>query len=335
MKRLLIIHLFVGILATSRPTRAEDSAVVSAARELAMQGFKAYHEGRYEEAAEKSLTAYQMVRVPTLAVNLARSLAQLGKLAQAAELYLEAMGLRPAEEPWQDVQYEAQANAERERNELLPRIPRLKLVIEGADPAQVAVSVDNKHVAVTRLTSEHLIDPGECTVIGRRGNEEMRFTVLAKEADRPLVKMSFRALDQGPNKRAMPVASPTPTPAKSSPQSSPRTTSTPDLLGWGGVALGGVGIVFGSIEGLSAKSKRDELLAGGRCPDGRNCDPSVSADVDSLMMRRTLSTIGFVAGGALAAAGVTILLWPSTRESSPAVALTIGPGFLGVRGGLK
>ncbi len=331
MNRLLAVLLLLGSLVFSRAARAEDQDLVLTARELARQGFRAYHDGRYEEAAEKSLQAYRLVRMPTLAVNSARSLEKLGKLVQAAELYSEASRLNPTEESWQEVQYEAQRNAERELSELLPRIPRLKILIEGAEPAQVAITIGETPVSSALLAAEQRIDPGEYRVIGRRGDQEVRASVSAKEAAQLQVTLRFSTVAPRENKGAKGMVLPT-LPPISSPSN---LTSIQSLAGWCALGLGGVGIVFGTIEGLSAQSKRTALLNSGKCPDQQHCDVSLAPEVDSLMARRRISTVGFVAGGILSAAGVTLLLWPSKRESSEPVALAIGPGFLSIRGELQ
>lgn len=329
MNRSFALCLVVSSLIPTRRTCAEEQGTIAAARELAKQGFKAYHEHRYQEAADKSLSAYQMVRVPTLAVNRARALAQLGKLAEALAWYREATELRPAQEPWQQVQYETQRIAGTERDALLPRVPRLRVVIAGADPAQVVVRIGDAGGPIA-LNVDHRLDPGGHTIIGRSGNEEVRTTVSAKEGDALLVTLQFGTTPARAKPRASSLVVYTPPIRHEAAKSSNAQT----LLGWSGVALGGVGIAFGSVEGLLARSKRKALVGAGRCSADGSCDPSVSGEVDSLMLRRTLSTVGFATGGALVAAGLTLLLWPAAHDAPPTT-IAVGSGFLTVQGGFQ
>ena len=82
----LIIDSMLGI-------RIEDDTAVTAAREVAQQGLDDYEAGEYETAAEKLLSAYQVVKLPTVALHTARALAKVGKLVEASEVYLQATRL--------------------------------------------------------------------------------------------------------------------------------------------------------------------------------------------------------------------------------------------------
>jgi hypothetical protein len=101
------------------------------AREVAKQGLDDYDAGRYESAAKKLLQAYEVVRVPTLAVYTARALAKTGRLVQASELYLEAQRIKPKPD-WPPIQAKMQQEAKQARTELLERIPRVKIQVERA-----------------------------------------------------------------------------------------------------------------------------------------------------------------------------------------------------------
>jgi hypothetical protein len=375
MTKQLRIAICLGLLTYSATALAQDKASISTARELAKQGFQAYDEGRYEEAVEKSRAAYEVVRVPTLAVNLARALTKLGRLIEASELYLEATQL-PRSEPWQAVQDEALRDAERERAELLPRIPRLRIIIEGADQAQLTVTIDNQKVPASLVGTEQMVDPGQRVVVGKRGPEEAREIVSAKAGEHLQVKLRFAGdppvVPPGvasPDSDASPsivvlatnVAPPTAPVATNQPTTATNAAmtaapasgglskhpSTQTVLGWVGVGLGTAGLVLGAIESAASKSKRNSMIATGLCPDEQRCDPSLAGDVNAYMTMRALSTVGFVAGGILATAGVALLVIPSKREpqpraatltkrnAAPRIALRLGPSFLGVQAGFE
>jgi hypothetical protein len=361
MKKQICVTLLLGLIAHSAPGRAEDQTVLATARELAVQGFKDYDAGRYVEADQKLSQAYQVVRLPTLAVQRARTLVKLGRLVAAAELYLQATNLERAAS-WQSIQDEAVSNAERERSELLPKIPRLKIVIEGADAAQVAVSIDNAPVPAALLGAEHMVDPGQRTVVGNRGSDEAHEVVSLKEGEVVPVTLRFAAAAPIPTP-AVPIApqvSPT-APAAQNPQTAPsqqpgpaiastpapaaspapvtrersRSVSAATVLGLVGVGLGAGGLVFGAVEGAAAKSKRDSLIASGQCPDGQHCDERLASDVDNYRMKRNLCAIGLVAGGIVTTIGVTLLVVPAKRVEEPRVALRLAPGYVGLYGTIR
>src|SRR5512145_1840098 len=119
----------------------QTGAARSTARELAKEGLLAFEGGRYGEALEKLGEAYQVVRVPTLALRKARVLERLGRLVEASELYLEATRLS-IEGADPVVQTQAQADAVREREALLPRLAKMAIEIDGIVGDGLDVTID-------------------------------------------------------------------------------------------------------------------------------------------------------------------------------------------------
>lgn len=313
---------------------ADDQALLVTTRELAKESLKDYDEGRYDQAAEKSLRAYQVMRVPTLAVNRARALAKLGRLIAATELYLEATRLERADS-WQPIQDEAQAAAERERIELLPRIARLRVAVENADSALVSIAIDETLIPNALLDSEHRIDPGVHTVVGTYGRETLRQTVRADEGARIQTLFRFQSsVDSKAHPPAPRATRVTASPVDSVGPGKPDVTRR--VIGWSALGLGGVGIAVGVVEGLAASAKREQILNTNLCAlDRQHCDPSLSGEIDSYRTMRTISTLGFAAGSCLTLAGVTMLLWLSDSDSPRQVGLAVGPNYLGVQGDFR
>lgn len=330
------------ILTCSLTAFAEDQVVLSTARELAKQGLQAYDAGRYDEAVEKLSKAYEVVHVPTLAVNEARALAKLGRLIAASELYLEATRI-PSEKSWQSTQTEAQRDAEKERSELLPRIPRLKIILKGASSSDVAVTIDGAAVPQALFDAEQLVDPGERHVEGKRGSEVVKQSVTVKESDHAQVMLQFAqtgvaATPLGSNVPSQPTQTAQPVLTTSSltapPPSDQKRGSGQKVIGWTSLSLGGAGLVLGTVSGILASSKRSSLLDSNTCSaDGRHCSPAQASDVNAYNSLRTLSSVGFIAGGVLAATGVTLLLTAPKQESQPPVGLWLSPNGATVFGG--
>jgi hypothetical protein len=71
----------------------EDAATRSSARKVAMVGVAALQQGNADVAAEKLEKAFQILRVPSVGLWLARALRKRGQLVEASEHYLEASRL--------------------------------------------------------------------------------------------------------------------------------------------------------------------------------------------------------------------------------------------------
>src|SRR5262245_27010829 len=116
--------------------QAPDEATRTAARALGTAGVEAYQAGDFAGASDKLEKAYQILKVPSYALWSARALEKRGQLVEALNRYLEASSMQiPAGEA--SVQQSAQADAEREGEALKPRVPRLVISVQGADPAEV------------------------------------------------------------------------------------------------------------------------------------------------------------------------------------------------------
>jgi len=331
-------YWFAASVLVAATAAAQDDVTLATARDIASEGLRAYDAGRYEEAADKLSRAYQVVKVPTVALLTARSFVKVGKLVEASEVYLQATRLE-AKGEFRAEQEKAQQDAGRERAELMPRIPKLLVTIEGADPNEVAVAIDGKDVPVALLGAGSLVDPGTRRIEGRRGQQVVTQQVTIAERERKAVTLRFGA------EPAAPVASPAmqgaapPPPAGATappPPAAADADTTPDgsmqrTFGWVGIGVGGAGILFGTVTGLMAVSNRSDLDANG-CVDS-GCYLDQKDDVDSYNALRTISTVGFVIGFVGAAAGVTLLLTaPESPSSGVETHAWLGLGSAGVAG---
>jgi hypothetical protein len=88
------------------------------------------------------------------------------------------------------------------------------------------------------------------------------------------------------------------------------------------IGVGGAGIIVGAITGglaLGAKSSLDE-----KCATKTTCPKESQADIDTLSTMSTASTVGFVAGGITAAAGIIVAIaLPSPKAPAKAAKQTI------------
>ena len=290
--------LLIALLFAAQPSWAQNDGARSTAREVAAQGLAAYDAGHFEEAVDKLLSAYEAVPVPSLAVFAARALSKTGHLIRASEMYMIAQQLK-ADPSWQAVQLEMQQTAAAEREQLKPRIPRLQLVFEGATAEEVEVSIDGTVIPRSLVKQPQLVDPGLRKVVGRRGAQQVVEQIEMKEGQAGTVALRFVTTTSQTNivnpVSQTPTAPPTDDRAKGH--------ETYRLLGWIGIGVGGAGLALGDT----------------------HCYWQQQNDVDSYNRMRTLSSVGFIAGGVIAAAGVTLLLTAPKSTESPSAALFIGP----------
>jgi hypothetical protein len=106
-------------------------------------------------------------------------------------------------------------------------------------------------------------------------------------------------------------------------------------FGWIAVGAVAVGVAVGTVFVLQRGSKlsdRDDI-----CPSGVNCAPGSQDKIDSLTddarSAQTIGTIGFVAGGVLAATGIALVLTAPHGEAQPgavALAPAVSPSYQGL-----
>ncbi|HMA91403.1 MAG TPA: hypothetical protein VKP30_01905 [Polyangiaceae bacterium] len=332
---ILIAAVTLGSVGIATNARAEDPMVTATAREITKEGILAYEEGRYDDAEKSLALAYSVMQLPTIGLYRARALEKRGKLVQSSEQFLAITRLEPAPS-WQPIQAQAQREAQQERDALVSRIPRLQLQVVGADPAQTSVTIDGVLVPTALLAMGAMVNPGHRVVVARHGERELTEYFDLQEGQRLEGTLSFTKRPSLPG-HDVPRSAAVPTvrdQAKSLKLERAPTaehepsTNLKQILGWTALGLGGVGLVVGSVEGAIAVSKRNALLDSDECPNDEHCTVSASGRVEALNTARTVSSVGFIAGGLFAAAGATLLLWPKTPQRAGGMALTFGPGFV-------
>lgn len=321
------------------PSFAVDTATRAAARDLGHEGVEAYEAGDYQRAMERLERAYEILPLPSLALWSARALEKNGLLLEASERYLEATRLSTEGAGEAQVQLDAQAEAEKERDALRARIPRVIVDIKGAPPEEVEVTIDGAVVAGALYGAGRPSDPGELEVVAKWGEREISRTVIVEEGDEKKITLNFNNVVAPP---PAPVAVPeqteerepeteTPTRATASPQDvAPKKGGAwQKTVGWIGVGVGGAGLAFGGVSGYLAMQKNDDLAD--NCPD-RVCGPDQQAERWHYNNLRIMSSSGLIAGGVIAAAGVTLLVTAPQKETIAFVSPYVGLSAVGVKG---
>ena len=83
------------------------------------------------------------------------------------------------------------------------------------------------------------------------------------------------------------------------------------------MGVGGAGLLFGTVTGVILLGKKSDLDDSPSC-DSSGCLPAESERVSSYNSLRVPSSIGFIAGAALGAVGVALVVLPSGSTSKSA-----------------
>jgi hypothetical protein len=338
----------------SGPVRAMGDSAKGAARELANEAKLDFDAGKFEEAGLKFQKAFEIAKVPTLAVWAARALVKRGKLVAASELYHQATLLAPNDLWVGNTQQEAEADAEKELAELQPRIAKLRIRVEGAAVDDIELSIDDAQIASALLGIAIPTDPGQRRIVAKRGTEVVGRTIDLAEGERKETVLHFSqvAPSAAPiaKAEAVPPAPPLivqketlPPPVAAAPSTSPAAPVVAEVRnedsstgkaqrtwGWIAVDVGLVGLVAGAATAIVLISDKGLRSS---CPND-TCDPSKvdGGSMNTYNLLRNVSLAGLIAGGVSTAVGVTLLLWPPSEASEPSVALWLGPNSAGFKG---
>jgi hypothetical protein len=320
-KQYLALAWFGATVTSVHPALAEDvdPGTRSAARALATDGVLAFQKGDNDVASNKLERAYSLLRAPSIGLWSARALAKSGKLVEAAERYLETTRLSGFKGEVQ-VQKAAQADAEKELAQLSPRIPSLIVQVPGADTSTLVVTLDGVGLQAALLGEKRPVNPGEHRVEAKLGDRHAERSLTLAEGQQSTVTLNLGATrgTKSSSTKSPPLsagaepstAAPIQTPPDGGPESSTRRT-----LGYVALSVGGAGLLVGGISGVLALGKRSEVDKSALCPDS-HCPRSMQGTVNSLNSFRTVSTIGFIAGGAFAAAGLALELTAGASEGA-------------------
>jgi len=326
----------IALIVGSASSFGQTDEQKASARSLATQGFEAFQAQRWAEAADLFSRAESLVHSVTHVVYVARSLEKQGKLVKARETYLKVTR-ETLEANAPPAAKQAQQEATSELAQLEPRIPMLQVTLENAPAGgEVSVTIDGTPLPPALIGVSGPVDPGTHELVATApGMQSAPVKIDVAEGSKQTA-----ALRLEPSSGA---------PAGSGPATGDASGSAAAQLDTGGIAplklagfiALGVGVVglgagaFFTIKSNSKTSEWQDLCAG---PDGTNCPVAKSAEIDSLKSdadgKKTLATVGFIAGGVGVAAGVTLLVLDATKKSPEHAAIMpfVGPRSLGVTG---
>jgi hypothetical protein len=328
-------------LSSVRPAAAATDEEKAGARAAATQGQAAFENKRWAEALDLFTRAESLVHSPVHLLYKARALVQLGQLVKARETYLsltreESTSSSPAV-------LKAREDAAKEEAALAPRLANLIVKVDGPGAAEASVVMDGVKVPPALVGVARPADPGQHTLQATgNGVESDPQTISLKEGAAATVTLQLKST------AAVALVVP---PGATEPAPAPASTAAADTSSGGqsnnglrtasyvAFGVGIVGIATGTVFALKANSKYSDgnALCNGNDPCELSQDDAarreqLGKDGDSA---KTISIIGFVAGGVGVAAGTTLFILSGKKQNEQARAGVhpwIGLGSVGLNG---
>jgi hypothetical protein len=303
-----------------------------AARVQLQQGYTLKQAGNCKDAIPYFVESIRLDRQPKALIHLADCERDTGKYV-AAEQHLVAA---------RDLGREQGASgfvtlAEARLAELEAHLPRLTLRLAPDAPAEAVVTRDGVVLAPLSLGIALPVDPGAHQVRVRGAGLEREYAIELRDGESKELQVTSAGGQPAPSTDvpaaprpasdtpkitapASEVSVPPPVPASSS------SRATRQTLGFVAVGTGVAGVVVGSVFGLRARSKSKD--ADEQCTASKPCTGDGAAHyrdtIDDAKSARTVSIVGFAAGGALLAAGGVLLV---TSLPSQSQGLRIAPAI--------
>ena len=320
--RYLARAIALSALMVSVPARGDEAGDTATARALGVDGITLADGGKCKEAVEKLERAEKLHHAPTTAVWLAECEIELGKLVVGTER-LQRIVHEPLSAGAPPAFAAAALRAQKRLDEVLPRIPTLRIAVSAPVGTKLVLTIDGEPVPDATLDTARPVDPGKHTVqVTARGFLASSVTTSLVEGQARSVSLELRP---DPNARRAAVAVPAERPAGGS------LWKAPTVIAFG---LGALGLGAGIASGAAAAGRSAALESA--CDANKVCPTSMQSDIAAGKRWSTISTVSFIGAGVAVATGIVLLLSTSggTSERRPDVAVrpVVGAGYAGLDG---
>jgi hypothetical protein len=305
----LAVGLAIGstALGASAQPHTPTAQELETARNLYKEGKELRAKGDLPGAIEKLLAAHALGNTPVTGIELARTYALAGKLVEAREIALSVARLQVASDETEK-SAEARTDAARLAAELRPRIPTLRVRVQGvASGEEGHLVIDAFEVPDAAIGEPLKVNPGHHAVVLRAGEggtaRESRGEVETAEGTSAEITLS------------VPPPPVTPPPPEPPPAPVAHRNTLVVTLGFGAAIVGGAAGLF---TGAAAISKKNQLSS--EC-NGFQCGPENggSSDLSTARTYATASTVAFgVAGAGLVVGLIGLLTSGSSAAPAPA-----------------
>ncbi len=299
-----------GTAGTPATAHAQTDEQRSAARAAATEGLQAMSEGRYKDALDLCTRAESLMHAPTHLLLIARAQAKLGHLVEAQEAYIKVTrDTVAADAPHAFV--DAQHTAAEEGAEIAPRVPSLKVDVEGATPQEAKVTLDGAPLATALIGLAMPINPGTYTLAATGpGTEAGPVTLTVAEGAKQTVLLSLKT-------PAPAVAVPVTDGAQSEGAASHGHGGL-RAAGWIGLVIGAAGLAAGTVFVVlnhSETADATSLCSNDKCAQSKQS--AVASDQSSANTDAAVAWVGYGVGAVGILTGAA-LLWAGSRPSAPA-----------------
>lgn len=320
-----------ALLSISSSARA-DQATVARAQALFDEALVLMKAGNYAEACPKLEESDQLDPGMGTEYRLAECYESGGKIVRAWSLFRSV-----ADAAQRDGKGDRAALAIRRAADLAPRLPMVLVKVpESSSLPGLLVQIDGKPLSSSDWGQKVPLDPGEHLISAKAPNRVgWAYTVTSLERTTTVVIVPALGNSLTP----LPPAPPPPSSALpfKAPEPASAGLSAPRIAA---LVTGGVGLVslavgagFGLRAGSQWRSAREQCLD----PDaGTGCSTAGIAGGKEASSSATVSTIGFVVGGAaLLTGGILWFRFAPPRPTSPASSFVLGPSFGPGAGGAR
>jgi hypothetical protein len=318
------LSLAAAVASTTASTARADeptAADIASARRLGFEGITLADKGNCTAAVDKLARAEKLFHAPTTLVRLGECQVQLGKVVEGSE----NLGRAAREELASNAPAAFVAARARARKGLAAASAKLahaKVLVKAPPNVTPTVAIDSVPVPSANVGEDRALDPGPHLVEASAPGYLVASTAInLREGGSEEVTLTLQVDPNASKVKATPPPPPVDTTKASSPPPSvppadvaPNRTAAYVVLG-----LGVVGVGVGSVFGLMAMSKKDDLSTA--CPN-KECRTAQQGDLDSAKTSGTISTIAFGVGGAALIVGGILFF---TASSHPARAGITAP----------
>jgi hypothetical protein len=332
-RRFVLAAALLGVVISAPSAHAQTAEAKAGARAAATQGNEAFGKKQWAESLDLFTRAESLMHAPTHVLMIARSHAALGHLVRAHEAYT-ALSRETLAPNAPNAFKEAQAAGTKELQALEPRVPTLVLKLSDSAAKNVVVTMDGETYPAALIGIARPIDPGT-HVLMARGDEVVaeETSIEVAEGAHPSLVLALKPAPRAPSAAILPEK----TPAPHADAPTPRPSNALKIAGYAGIGLGVVGLGLGGVFtglGFAKRGEANDAYAacGGACVNGTSQADDVRSFDSTANTQQTIGVIGLIAGGALAATGVTLLVLSPKGDAPNTTGLWVGPSSTGVKG---
>ncbi|MBN2802816.1 MAG: tetratricopeptide repeat protein [Deltaproteobacteria bacterium] len=267
------------------------------AQSLFEKGTQQFEDKQYEDAAESFFKAYNLQPTWKLLFNIGQSLAadkQYGRALEIFEKYLAQAG--------DDVSVERMDWVRSEMTRLRDVVGSVKIVTpDECKNDGCIVKIDGRERGVTPLPGMLKIGFGIEHVITLEKNEKtvLNEKILVSAGDTIIVQQKNNTSILGPPEPALSE--------KTATDSTPSPDARLTKAGWITTGIGAAILIGGGVAGIIAFSKNSALKDSKEC-NSTACGESEYSTLDARDTAATISTVLMSTGGAVAIAGVLMII---------------------------